>query len=74
VLPDGSRHDLPGYVHEQASAQIRDAVRGWQTAFSLSPEQAAALLLDAIYSNAVTQETPSAGGDNQPLVTSEAPS
>ena len=51
VLPDGSRRDLPAFAHEQASVQMRETVRGWQVAFSLSPEQTAALLLDAVYSD-----------------------
>ena len=58
VLPDGSKRDLPHFVHEQASAQVRDAVRGWQTAFSLSPEQIAALLLDAVYYDTPAQAAP----------------
>jgi hypothetical protein len=49
VMPDGQRHDLPVFVHEQAGAQIREAVRGWQTAFSLSADQMVALLLNAVY-------------------------
>ncbi len=62
VLPDGGRRELPVFAHEQACSQIREAVRAWQTAYSLSPEQTAALLLGVVFSDssakANSQPTP----------------
>lgn len=49
VLPNGGRREISVFSHEEASSQIREAVRGWQTAFSLSPEQTAALLLGLLF-------------------------
>ncbi len=49
VLPNGGRREIPAFTHEEAASQIREAVRGWQTAFSLSSEQTAALLLGLLF-------------------------
>jgi len=49
LLPNGGRLELPAFSHEQASAQIRETVQSWQTAFSLSSEQVAALLLSVLF-------------------------
>jgi hypothetical protein len=66
VLPDGSRRDLPAFTHEEASAQVREAVQGWQAAYSLSAEQIAALLLEAIYSQSPAYLSAPPGDDEQP--------
>ena len=50
MLPDGGRGELPAFAHEQASLQMREAVRTWQAAYALSPEQMAALLLGVVFS------------------------
>jgi hypothetical protein len=60
VLPNGERRELPAFSHEQALPQIRDAVRGWRAAYSLSPEQTAALLLGVVFGDA------GAEGDGRP--------
>src|SRR5581483_9453610 len=65
VLPNGNRREFPEFSHEGASARIRDALSGWQTTFSLSSEQLAALLLGAVFSLPAVTPTPSA--DDQPV-------
>jgi hypothetical protein len=63
VLPNGNRREFPEFSHEGASSQIRDALSGWQTTFSLSPEQLASLLLGAVFSlPTVVAAPPSAEG------------
>ena len=52
ILPSGTRKELPEFSHEQALAQIREAVSGWQSTFSLSPDQLAALLIIGVLESA----------------------
>jgi hypothetical protein len=49
VLPSGGRKELPTFTHDQAREHIRRAVQDWQSAYSLSPEQTAALLLGLLF-------------------------
>lgn len=51
ILPGGGRRELPVFVHEAACMQMCEAVRAWQVAYSLSPEQTATLLLDVVFSS-----------------------
>jgi hypothetical protein len=64
ILPSGTRKELPEFSHEQALAQIRDAVSGWQSTFSLSADQLAALLIVGVLESASGQAD--AGGRTEP--------
>jgi hypothetical protein len=49
IMPDGGRREFPEFAHDEAVVQVRQAVRGWRDAFSLNPEQLAALLLTEVF-------------------------
>lgn len=51
IMPDGGRRELPEFTHDEAVAQVRQAVRGWRDAYSLNAEQLAALLLAEVFAN-----------------------
>jgi hypothetical protein len=48
VMPNGTRCELPEFSHDEALRQINQAVKGWQEAFALSPEQIAAVVIGAV--------------------------
>lgn len=47
IMPDGKRNALTEFTHEEALRQVKDALAAWQTAFSLTPEQVAAVAVTA---------------------------
>jgi hypothetical protein len=50
LLPVGGKRSLQEVVHPEAKSRIDSDVRVWRDTFNLSPDQIAALAIDAIYS------------------------
>lgn len=65
ILPDGGRRELPEFTHAEAAVEVRQAMRGWQTTFSLKPEQLAAILFSEVFANG-EPEVPAAAVRHEP--------
>jgi hypothetical protein len=50
LLPVGEKRTLHEVVHPEAQSQIKSDVQVWRSTFNLSPDEIAALAIDAIYS------------------------
>ena len=48
VLPNGTRRKVPEFTHEEAFQQVRLAFKGWQSSFSLTPDQLSAIILAVV--------------------------
>ncbi len=70
ILPDGHRSELTEFTHEGVLQQIRGAITGWQVAFSLTPEQVAAVVISAIVESTRGDSAP-VPADGQPFGVSE---